>query len=448
MSATDRRSDAVSGAAPQALDHFEKALFGFQTYTGDPFAAVDAAIAARPEFVMAHVLKAHLNIAGCEKLGFEKAAAIQRGAWALPTNERERMHWAAVTRFVNGDLDGAVEQLEDILVAHPRDVLALQMAHLYDFYRGDARNLRDRVARVLPAWDKGVPGHHAVLGMYAFGLEECGEYGRAEEAGGQAVALEPRDTWAHHAVAHVYEMQGRREEGLAWMRAREQHWAPDSFFAVHNWWHWALLHLDLDQPAEALALYDTRIRATRSTVALDMVDATAMLWRMTLRGIDVGQRWHELADAWAPFASDGFYAFNDAHATMAFVGAGRWDLAQDVIAAQRVRLVEAGSNTAMTRDVGLPLCQAVLAFGKSDFAATVRLLRPLRSIAHRFGGSHAQRDIIDLTLLEAARRAGQWGLLKALSAERLASRPATELAQRYQRLAQFGLAAQAEARAA
>ncbi|MBZ9966671.1 MULTISPECIES: hypothetical protein [unclassified Mesorhizobium] len=89
--------------------------------------------------------------------------------------------------------------------------------------------------------------------MHAFGLEETGDYGRAEEVGRLAVALQPLDCWAHHAVAHVMEMQGRAEDGIGWMIAREPHWsADDNFFRVHNWWHRSLCHLDLGQADEAL----------------------------------------------------------------------------------------------------------------------------------------------------------------------------------------------------
>src|SRR5690606_35243010 len=127
----------------------------------------------------------------------------------------------------------------------------------------------DRIARVLPAWGPDVPGYPVLLGMYAFGLEENGDYARAEDQGRRALAMQPFDSWAHHAVAHVMEMQGRAEDGIGWMIARERYWAgDDNLFKVHNWWHRALFHLGLGELDEALALYDGPIRAGRSAVAL------------------------------------------------------------------------------------------------------------------------------------------------------------------------------------
>jgi hypothetical protein len=134
-----------------------------------------------------------------------------------------------------------------------------------------------------------------------------------------------------------------------------------------------------------------------------MIDASAMLWRLQLRGIDVGNRWQALAARWAPLAEAGNYAFNDVHAMMAFAGAGRWDCAARLLAAQERRLRSAwGTNHDMTRLVGLPASRAIAAYGRGDFAGAETLLRGLPPVAHRIGGSHAQRDILQLTRAAAA----------------------------------------------
>ena len=307
-------------------------------------------------------------------------------------------------------------------IDYPRDILALQAGHLADFYVGNSRMLRDRIARALPAWSRDMPGYHAVLGMHAFGLEETADYARAEAQGRTAVELEPRDGWAQHAVAHVMEMQCRTRDGIAWMRANPEAWSTDSFFKVHLWWHLALYHLELGEIDEVLALFDGPIHGERSTMVLDMIDASALLWRLHLRGIDVGQRWATVADGWEPIATAGNYAFNDVHAVMAFVGAQRPDAIAAVLETQQAVMLGSDDNEAFTREVGHPLALAIKAFGQARYDETVRLIRQIREIAQRFGGSHAQRDLLDLTLIEAALRAGQRPLARALCAERLSTR--------------------------
>jgi tetratricopeptide (TPR) repeat protein len=419
----------LSGASALALDHYDEALRGLQRFVGDPIGALDRALASDPGFVMAHVLKGYLYGLSTERAAQPVTLACFQSANALPMTQREARHVAALAELAAGRWHAAATTLEDLTIDEPRDALALQAGHQIDFFTGNARMLRDRIARALPSWDPTMPGYHAVLGMHAFGLEETADYARAEAQGRRAVELEPRDGWAQHAVAHVLEMQARQRDGIAWMRNNTDNWTKESFLQVHNWWHLALYHFELGEVDEVLALYDGPIFGARSTVALNMVDASAILWRLHLGGVDVGDRWQALAENWTPHADAANYAFNDAHAIMAFVGAGRTDLARRLVEAQREAIEGGGDNAGFTRDVGSPVTRAILAFGEGNYRLAVELLKPIRGIAHRFGGSHAQRDVIDLTLIEAAMRSGEAALARALSAERADARPESPLSQ-------------------
>jgi len=422
MPLQDNHHLPLSGAAPASIDHYQQALRQFQCYIEDPVASLDTALAEAPGFAMAHVFKAYLNLLGTEPLGLAPALESLNAARRTAATPRESGHVSALEHLGHGRWHAAGRVLEDLSIDYPQDVLALQAGHLIDFYTGNARMLRDRIARALPAWSVGMPGYHAVLGMHAFGLEECGDYPRAEQQGRRAVELEARDGWAQHAVAHVMEMQNRQREGIAWMRANPAAWSTDSFFQVHLWWHLALYHLDLGDTDATLDLFDGPIHGARSPIVLDMIDASALLWRLHLRGVQVGARWETVADGWMPIGDAGNYAFNDVHAAMAFVGAGRASALEALIAAQQGAMTRADDNATFTREVGHPVTLALRAFGDGSYAQTIDLLRGVREIAQRFGGSHAQRDILDLTLIEAALRGNQHALAHALCAERASSR--------------------------
>jgi len=424
----DSNGYGITAASAASLAHLERGIEQFRCYIGDPVASAEQAIAESPGCVMAHVLHAWLHLLSTEPMGSVVAREDLARTAGLPANERELGHLQAIGLLADGRWQAASRALEDLSIAWPRDAIALQVGHQIDFFTGDARMLRDRIARALPHWSPSMAGWHGLLGMHAFGLEECGDYVAAEAQGRAAVEIERRDGWAQHAVAHVLEMQGRRREGIAWMRDNEVGWATDSFFAVHNWWHLAIFHLGLDEAGEALALYDDRIGGPGSTVAIDMIDASSMLWRLQLAGIDVGDRWSALADRWAPLAGAGNYAFNDMHAMMAFVRAGRRKEIEEVLAAQSEAMAADDDNAMFTRDVGAAATRAILAIAQGDPAQAVELLRTVRNRAHRFGGSHAQRDLIDLSLIAAASRAGQERLAQALCAERLAARPEPHVA--------------------
>ncbi len=232
--------------------------------------------------------------------------------------------------------------------------------------------------------------------------------------------------WAVHAVVHTHEMQGEVPEGLRFMRARERDWATGNFLNVHNSWHYALFLLEADDPSGALDLYDRSVRnADSSDVALELLDATALLWRLHLDGVAVGDRWQPLAEGWAQVLEPAYYPFNDMHATMAFVASGRLDQARDLVVALTdvvARGDDGSTGWAMTASVGLPISRAVLRFGEGDHRAVVDELWPIRRRVHTFGGSHAQRDAVERTLVESALRAGRHDLAAALLSERLALR--------------------------
>ncbi|MER9315411.1 tetratricopeptide repeat protein [Mesorhizobium sp. M0659] len=416
-----------SGATEAGFSPYSQAVHELQCFVGDPVGSVDRAISADPGFVMAHVFKGYLFGLATEREATAVAQACHAAALPLAATPREQAHVAALGHLAEGRWHDAARLLEDIAIDNPLDAVALQVGHQIDFFTGNARMLRDRIGRALPSWQSGMPGYHAILGMQAFGLEEMGDYIRAESFGRQAIEIEPRDGWAQHAVAHVMEMQSRQRDGIAWMRANPGAWTKESFLQVHNWWHLALFHYDLGETDEVLKLYDGPIYGERSTLALNMVDASAILWRLYLGGVDVGDRWTALAANWAPKAGAGNYAFNDAHAMMAFVGAGLEASAKILLEAQHEAMRGSDDNAAFTRDVGQPLTEGIKAFGEGNYSEAVRLIRPIRAIAHRFGGSHAQRDVIDLTLIEAALRAGDTALTRALTAERALARPDSPL---------------------
>ncbi len=421
---TDQQGNRLSGATVQAAEHYNEAQTSFALYRGDPLGVVDRAIEAAPDFAMAHILKAYMVGLATEPAANDYGKAIVNKLSAMRLDDRETSHVRALDLMLRGQWTAAAQALDMHNVNYPLDIVAIHGGHLTDFYRACARNLRDRIARVLPAWSPDIPGYPVLLGMYAFGLEEAGDYARAEENGRRAIELEPMDSWAHHAVAHVMEMQGRAQEGLEWMTTREPYWADDdNFFKVHNWWHKAVYLMELGRGDEALALYDSRIRAKQSQIALELVDASAMLWRLHLAGVDVGNRWSEVANSWEPQADGKSYPFNDWHAVMAYLGTGRDDDIARNLQDLRMTSNEDSEIAEWTRRTAIPLIEGFTAFWRKDYHTAVERLHSARFIVNSFGGSHAQRDIIDLTLMEAAIRGEYFNLATGLANERLALKP-------------------------
>ena len=283
--------------------------------------------------------------------------------------------------------------------------------------------MRDMLARALSAWDERVPGYGFVLGCHAFGLEETGDYRAAERIGREAVERNPADIWAAHAVAHVFEMTGRPREGVAWVDSLESNWADCNNFAFHAFWHRCLFLIELGALDQVVDLYDREVRPESTDDLLDISNAVALLWRLEQAGVDVGDRWQELADRAQGHVDDHLLVFGDVHYLMA-LAAGRADDAARMVESMERYAAESGeTEAAVAREPGLPLARAVLAHRRGDYARVVEELLPVRDAIRRIGGSHAQRDLFEEMLIDAALRAGRSDQAKALLTDRLAHRP-------------------------
>lgn len=432
----DARGVAVSMTDAASLELLEQAVRQFQSYVGDPVATIDQALQTRPDFALGHALRAAALMAFGEQRFFDQArpsvAALEGLVERGVANDRERALAAALRKLVDGDWNAASVAFDRALIANPRDVIALQTAHLFDFMRGDALNLRNRVTRVLPAWSASIPGYSYVLGFHAFGLEECNQYPEAMATANAALELEPTDGWAVHAGLHCLEMQGKIDEGVDWLESRQAQWAPGNGFAFHNHWHRALLYLDRGDTAKVLEIYDRDVFPEDTDVSFVLVDASALLWRLHLLGVDVTSRMQRLAKIWEAKLDGerGFYAFNDVHALFCFAVREREDLIGRVLRDLESTAISATTNGAMAREVGLPVARGITAFAMGRYAQCLAELEPVRDIAHRFGGSHAQRDLLTLTIAEAARRSGQLAVARHYLNERVVLRPGSNLGHR------------------
>ena len=214
MSLVDSTDIPVSGATRDGLAHYEQAQDDYRSWRSGADVHLEAALREAPDFTMAHVLQAWLLMCSRDPRRVQAARPVVAHAATLPANARERGHLAALDALLHDDLDRALAWLDEVLRQYPRDLVALQVAHVFDYYLGDTARLADRAASVLPVWSRAMPGYHAVLAMHAFGLVENGEYTRAEDVAQAALALAPRDARAHHVMGHVFEMSERPDDGL------------------------------------------------------------------------------------------------------------------------------------------------------------------------------------------------------------------------------------------
>lgn len=410
----DARGLPISTASVEAAAAFDHLIAGYLTQRADTPDRVAALLEADPDFALAHCMKGYFAMLAFKQTALPTAVEEVATARSLADDitPRERSHIAALTAWIKGELDRAIGLWESILRAHPHDVVAFRLAHFVNFWLGRPQDMVASVDRVLPAWSEDMPGFSALLACHCFAHEEAGDYLVAEPSGRRAIALDPGDLWAAHAVAHVMESQGRRSEGIQWLTGLAPNWEGSHNLQHHLWWHCALFRLEYGDHAAVLKLYDTRFRnlAAPLTVAapdvyIDIQNAASTLFRLQRLGVDVGNRWEELADKAEARIGDCLSAFTLPHWLMALTATGRTPAAERMIAAMRAFANGRGTVQTIVRDYALPIAEAQLAHAAGRHAEAVALMRPAIGGMYQLGGSHTQQDVLEQLFVDIALKA-------------------------------------------
>jgi tetratricopeptide (TPR) repeat protein len=429
----DCRGLAVTAADPTAVLAFDRAIEGVLGHRADTAAAIQETFDADPDMNLAWVLRGAANLLLAKQEAVPVAeAALARAEASLAERggtPRERLLTAALRSWVGGDMRAATDRIDEALGLDPLDGFALKIGHGLKFMLGDLPGMRRSLERALPHWTSDVPGAGYVLGCQAFVLEENGDFAQAERIGYQALDLAPGDVWGAHALTHVFEMQGRAADGIAWLSAQARQLPAVNNFAYHMYWHRALFHLALGEGDAVLDLYDTSIRAARTDDFRDVANAVSLLWRLEAQGIDVGRRWDELGDLAEARGADPSLAFSLAHRALALVASGRLDrLQRMIVELEQWTVGNAACQAGVLRGVGLPLLRAIAAEAAGQPDRAVDLLFGIRHRLQGLGGSHAQRDLFHWFLTDAAIAAERWTEASTLLADRGQRHAATDWA--------------------
>ncbi|CAH3141306.1 unnamed protein product [Pocillopora meandrina] len=384
---------------------------------------------ADPDFVMGHVL------ASTCLFDIKHSDAAPLRAPKTDLTHRELLHLSAAKELEAGNVPKAQDIWDDIVMAYPTDILALKMLSDYSTFYGPKERVRDSVARVFPHWKQDAPLYGYLFGLYAFGLEETNFYREAEKQARKGLELVPKDTGATHALAHVMEMEGRQDEGIKFMSETIENWKPCETLTCHNFWHWALYHIEKGEYEAALDIYDSEMLPRfKASNVFPLTDGSSLLYRVQLEGVDVGDRWQQLCQFWESHADEHFLAFNDSHMLMTTLGAKNEALTMKLLDSLR-KYVRNGSgpNCEISREVGLPICEAFVEADKGNFDKAVTILKPLRYKVDLVGSSRAQRDVYELFLINASmhsQRREDHQFARCLIAERKAKKNKAPLTDR------------------
>lgn len=411
--------------SPEALASWNQTVRGFLAHSSDVPGHLQETLRLAPDFPLAMASKGLFCLLLARREMVQTAHDDRRQAMkgGQPLDAREKAYIAALDLWLAGRPMAAAGRLDALLGDFPADALTLKLTHAIRFMLGDLSGMRTSLERVRHAYTSDHPAFGYVNGCYAFALEETGEYDRADTVGRMAVEHTPDDAWGVHAVAHVHEMTGESERGIRWLTGNPQGWAHCNNFGNHMWWHLALMRLDRGEIDAVLNLYDTRIRHEHTDDYRDISNAASLLSRLQMEGVDVGSRWDELADFSSGRTQDDCLVFADLHYMLALVGGNRDDAVAKLLG--RLQNSAARGNCDMDRiaaAAGVPGALGLQAFQCGNYAGAYSGLKRLSTNLQQIGGSHAQRDVFEQILAEAAMRSGHLEDARQLLDERLSRR--------------------------
>lgn len=446
---TDYLGNPVSPSSDAALAAVDGFIDGFLSYETRAAEVIGAA-EAHPGSALLNAYAATLWLLLEAPEAAERAAPYLARAQAAAANPRERAFIDFVAAWSADDIPAALAIADTILAAWPRDLLVLKLRHYHDFNHGDFPAMLRTASAVLPA-----AGDVAQLhGMLAFAYEQCHLLDEAEAAARKALDLKRKEPWAQHALAHVMLTQGRIAEGVTFLEGVRDTWTGlNSFMDTHLWWHLALFYLSQGRFDEALAAYDDHCWAQEKAYSQDQVGAVSLLARLELAGVEVGDRWTDLADHLAVRADDVVQPFLTLQYLYGLARAGR-PQAETLLAAVRQAALGAPDHVRETwREVALPAAEGLVAHTRGDYKAALRGLRAALPRLAEIGGSHAQRDLFEQLILDALIRADRLSEAQQALELRRGFDPDgvplnRALADVYDRLALPGEAAKARARIA
>jgi hypothetical protein len=332
---------------------------------------------------------------------------------------REQRFVACVEAWVNGDIPRAATLHEEQAREFPRDLVSIKLGQYHLFNLGDAPGMLRLALAALPHASDVAYLH----GMAAFAWEQCHLLDQAEAAARKGITLCRKEPWAHHALAHVMLTTGRIHEGQAFMNEVSDTWTGlNSFMVTHNWWHQALFGLELGEHDDVLRLYDERVWGVAKDYSQDQVNAVSLLARLELCGVDVGERWQDVAGYLKTRVSDHVLPFLDLHY---LYGLARADMPQaaDLMRNLNDHAVSRALSESVWAQVAVPAAQGLLAHAQGDYVRAATLLAQALPELAAIGGSHAQRDLFDQIYLDSLTRSGQWGAAQQIVQQRLRGHP-------------------------
>jgi tetratricopeptide (TPR) repeat protein len=417
MTIADRYGLPLSTASAAAAAHYQEGMDRLLSFAPGAEYSFEAALAADDGLALAHAGLALLAFFLGDGATARAAIGRARGA-AAGTTRREQRHVETLSAFMDGDTSRGLDLVHEHLLEYPRDALLVNQASSSIGFAG----ARDREAYRMGFLERLAPAYGDdwwFQSALAFTYHEVGRFEESHRLSQRSLRQNPANANASHNIAHVSFETVDADGGAAFLEAWLAGYDRRAPYHCHLSWHLALFELHRGRYRRALEIYDRDILAATNPRAIVM-DGAALLWRYALyRCQEVAIDWAPLAAVAATVSRPGF-VFGELHAALVYAGGGNTAALSRVI--DGLRALDAAGHP-MAGPVGLPLARAAAAFAAGDHGEALIHLEPIEADIHRMGGSHAQWEIFEETMVACYLRLARFEDAARLLRRRLARRP-------------------------
>ncbi len=404
----DRYGLSLSTSSALARDAYGAAVDCILSGGDDPQTQLTLAIQADPAFALAHIAQARSHLVRARQPQAREAAAQAR-ALAHRATPREQSHIHALALAIEGKAADSLTATYDHLKLYPRDAMVLAPATtIFGLIGLSGRAQRVQEQLVLM---RSLATHYLddwwFVSMLAFAICESGQLDEAHDLIDQSLAAYPRNAHGAHVYAHVLYEKRQAEKASTYLNHWMSSYPKQGLLHCHLSWHLALLALELGETERAWAIYQADIHPGGAWgPPLNIAtDAPSFLWRAELAGqAQQSQRWPEVHQFVASSFSKVGLSFSDVHFAVACAAVHDVSGLDQLIEALHQRQAK---NELLAGPVVLTLAQAYRAFEKTQWDEAIRLFEEALPDTARIGGSLAQRDLIENTLLAAYLKAGR-----------------------------------------
>ncbi|OFW07735.1 MAG: hypothetical protein A3G20_00015 [Acidobacteria bacterium RIFCSPLOWO2_12_FULL_59_11] len=412
---TDARGLALCGIDAKGAEQFEAMITDSYYYRVGVQDRLEVLLQAYPGFALGHVFRGYSLMTDGVTSSHTQAATHLQMAQKAAATPRERLHQEALRAWLAHDPQARGLAFEQILAEWPLDLLAFRQHTGTLFWMGNKRHQAQIASSAASQWGADIPGYALFLSAYAFAMVEVGQYPEAERAGKKALEYHAEDLWALHALAHVFEMQGRRREGVALLDQAAKFLNDYNLFRGHLWWHLAMFRYTERAYDDVLQLIDREIYPKISGFYLDIQNAASLLVRLELQGVAVGtERWERLAQASLQTATQNTIWFTTLHHVLALLRTGRHAAVEETLAYARAQ----GENGSEQARLAAKISQAVVAYSQGQSRHALDSLLALRQDFGLLGASHVQQDLYQQIMISAALQLSDWPRIRQLLKER------------------------------